>query len=281
MNRLLRDPLVHFLAIGAALFLFLAARDDGEDTRVIRISADQVIRAVRTRMPAADMAALSQAELAELIEPFVRDEVFYREALALGLDVDDDQVRTRLVEKMRYLSENLATPQAPEAAALEAYFAADPGRFAEPESLTFEQVFFSPQQRGEAVTADAQAGLAALADGAEPAVVGDRTPLGNRFELAAADRLQILFGAEMTAAVFAQAPGRWGGPYTSDFGLHLVRVERRQAARQPSYAEVAERVEADYIEAARMARNAAAYEAIAARYAIEIEWPGTPGGSPP
>jgi hypothetical protein len=273
MRKFVRDPLVHFLAVGAALFALFYWLDDGENPEQIRVSAGAVRQLVQQARLARGGAELSRAELEAVIEPAVRDEVYYREALALGLDVDDDQVRTRLIEKMRYLTEDLADPDPASEAELEAYFAANPARFLEPAAVSFEQVYFSPQQRGEALEADVAAALAALEGGADPAQFGDRTPLGVHFDDATEDRLEVLFGAQMTAALFVAEQGRWIGPFSSDFGRHLARVLGRRAARQPAFDEVRERVLEAFADDRRRARNEAAYRAIRDRYDVVVEWP--------
>jgi hypothetical protein len=166
MQKLLKDPLVHFLAVGTLLFAFAAWR--GETVEVgraqIAVPADEVARA-RAAAELLHGRAPTVAEVAELVEPYVRDEVFYREALALGLDVDDDEVRRRLIEKMQYLTSDLADPEPASDAELRAFYDADPERFRVPELVSFAQVFFSPNARGDAVRADALAARAALAAG--------------------------------------------------------------------------------------------------------------------
>jgi hypothetical protein len=106
-----------------------------------------------------------------------------------------------------------------------------------------------------------------------PAEVGDRTPLQERFDAAARDRIQVLFGQAMTDAVFSLAPGEWAGPYQSDFGLHVVRVLTRSEARQPTFAEVREQAQQVFAEDRRNAANAAAYAEMRARYDIVVDWP--------
>src|SRR5690606_6077586 len=174
--KLLKDPLLHFLALGALLFAVSLVRDErGDDPDRIVIDAatvERVAEAARRlhgREPTRD-------ELRELLEPHIRDEVLYREALALGLDENDDEGRRRLIEKMHYLTQDLADPDPPSEEELRGYFEAGPERFELPAAVTFEQVFFSPQLRGEAPDASVEAGLRALREGADPAEIGDRTP---------------------------------------------------------------------------------------------------------
>ncbi|MGD8324349.1 MAG: peptidylprolyl isomerase [Gammaproteobacteria bacterium] len=272
MRKLPGDPLVHFLLIGAVLFAVLTWRSSESDPQQVRLSEDQIRAVLRSQILPGGRTP-TRAELQALIEPVIRDEIYYREALALGLDADDDQVRTRLIEKMRYVSEDLADPEPADEARLRELFEAAPARFALPEAVTFDHLYFSPGQRGEAITADAAAALAALRRGADPASFGDSTPLGDAFSLATRDRLNILFGTEMATALFAAETGVWAGPFESDFGLHLARVTERRAARQPDYAEVREQVREAFAADQRAQRNAEAWAAMRERYEVVIEWP--------
>ena len=178
MPKLLKDPLVHFLLIGAALFAASAWR--GEMIRAgrerITITAEQVAKA-------RDTAALSQghelspAELRDLVESMVREEVLYREALALGLDRNDDEVRRRVVEKMTYLSQDLADPAPSSPGDLRAFYDAHADLFTIPPLVSFDQVYLSPAERGDRLDADAAAALTALRAGKPAEEVGDHTPL--------------------------------------------------------------------------------------------------------
>jgi hypothetical protein len=269
---MLRDPLIHFLVVGGLLFAVFAWRDDGSDPELIEIPA------ARVRQLASSAAVLegrepTREELEALVEPLIREEVYYREAVALGLDVDDDEVRRRLVEKMQYLTENLADPDPATEAELEAFYAANPARFAIPETATFDQIFFSPDRRGDAIDDDITTALEALAEGADPAAFGDRTPLDSRLEAAARQRVEVLFGTEMTAAVFGGPENRWLGPFQSDFGHHLIRVVGRTMARIPTFAEAEARVRESYAAEKRAAANEAAYREIRERYEVVVDWP--------
>lgn len=269
-----KDPLVHFLIIGGLLFLALTrfgnGSDDGASSGTILITADRVAEIAR-------QAALLQGrpptdeELERLVAGYVRDEVYYREALALGLDVDDDEVRTRLIEKMRYVTENVADPEPPESD-LVGWFEDNAERFRIPELVTFDQVFFSPRMRGEAAETDAEAALAGLQGGGSPENLGDPTPLQSRFEAADADRVRVLFGEALTEAVFAAPPAQWIGPFESDFGWHVVRVVERTAARDPEFAEIEAVVREAWAAERLAAANDAAFEEMRAGFDIAVQW---------
>lgn len=272
MLKLLKDPLVHFLAIGVLLFAISAWRGEsvGTGSERIVITAAQVAQA-RSAATALQGREPTAEELAALIEPTIRDEVFYREALALGLDVNDDEVRRRLIEKMSYLTQGLADPEPSSPDELRAFYDASPEVFTIPELVSFDQVFFSPAERGAALDADAAAGLAALRAGRALAEVGDRTPLRESYDDAPREQVAVLFGEDLANALFAAQPGAWAGPYRSDFGLHLVRLRARSEARLPPYDEIAARVAEEFAAARRREADARAYQQMRDRYEVVVE----------
>jgi len=273
MTRVLKDPLVHFLIVGASLFALAAWR--GEWIRSGRerivISADQIAQA----RDAADLLkgrALSDDEVAALLEPTIRDEVLYREALALRLDANDDEVRRRLIEKMSYLTQDLADPAPSSDAELRKFYDDSPLRFETPELATFDQVFFSPSERGESLRAAAQAGIAALRGGGAPDEIGDHTPLRATYEKAPREQVAVLFGDALAEAVFTLPTGiDWVGPFQSDFGLHAVRVRARTERRLPPFDEIRDRVAEEFAAQRRRERNEAEYRRMRAHYDVVIE----------
>lgn len=274
MRRFLKDPLVHFLIAGASLFALSAWRGEwirGGRERIV-ISADQVAQ-VRNAAEVLKGRAPTEEEVAALIEPTIRDEVLYREALALKLDVNDDEVRRRLVDKMNYLTQDTADPAPSSDAELRKFYDESPARFEAPELATFDQVFFSPAERGDSVEAVAKAGIAALRAGRSPDEVGDHTPLRGTYENAPRDQVDVLFGAVIAEALFTLPPGDWTGPFKSDFGLHAVRLRARTARRLPPFDEIRDQVAAEFAAERRRERNEAEYRRMRARYDVVIEKP--------
>ncbi|HUQ50866.1 MAG TPA: peptidylprolyl isomerase, partial [Gammaproteobacteria bacterium] len=265
---------VHFLLIGVALFAVSAWRGESVSSgrEEIVVTAEQVAQA-RAAAAVLQGREPTEDEMAAIIEPTVRDEVLYREALALGLDENDDEVRRRLIEKMNYLTQDLADPAPPSEQALRDFYAANPATFTIPALVSFDQVFFSPGTRGDTLAAAAAAGLAAVRAGRAPAEVGDRTPLRESYDDAPREQVAVLFGDELADALFGAAPGEWTGPFRSDFGLHVVRLRGRSAARLPPYDEIAARVAEEYGAQRRREANERAYREMRARYDIVIEDP--------
>ncbi len=274
MLRFLKDPLIHFLTIGALLFAVSAWFGQSVTTgreRIV-ITAAQVAK-IRDTAALVNGRTPTRDELESLVEPTIRDEVLYRQALALGLDSNDDEVRRRLVEKMQYLTQDLADPAPASDADLHRFYEEHHDRFTVPELASFDQVFFDPKKRGDAVRDGANAALTELAAGKPLEQAGDKTPLRTSYEGAPRDQIEVLFGETMTAALFTMPVGEWQGPFQSDFGWHVARVRKREASRLPPFDEIRDRVLAEYGAEQRRAHNAAEYARMRGYYDVVVEWP--------
>jgi hypothetical protein len=271
VRRLLRDPILHFLALGALIFAgyqLMGSDSDADDLR-IQISATDIAHLQETwrlqwgRNPTA-------AELRNLVDAYVREEILYREAMALGLDRDDVIVRRRLAQKMEFLTEDIATAGDPSAADLAAYFAENADQYREPPKVTVRHVFFSRERRRDAAKADAEAALRTL-DGNPPPGLGDPFLGPARFSGRTEPELARQLGNDFAAAVFDLPEGRWSGPIQSVYGFHLVRVEDRRAGRQQTLADVRDRVLQDWRQSRRQAANDALYQDLRSKYKIEVD----------
>ena len=179
--RLLREPLVHFVVLGALLFGVWAWQQRHgartPQTRTITLTLDDISQlqigfTAQWRRPPTD------AEMLALIENRIREEILYREALAMGLDKDDTIVRRRMAQKMQFLAEDVSAQHEPSADELKAWFAKNTKMFEQPARVTFRTLYFSPDKRGHAARADAAAALARLtgkpADWPGAAALADR-----------------------------------------------------------------------------------------------------------
>ncbi len=275
-NRLLREPLLHFLLLGAALFLLYDVLR-GQDERPDRI----VVDAARVEQLAVGFSRVWQrpptgAELAGLVEDFVREEVYYREALAMGLDRDDTIVRRRMRQKLEFLSEDLVDLAEPSEAQLEAWLAEHADDYRVEPRAALRQVYVSRERHGERAGAEARRLLERLREGADAAALGDASLLPTSLPLSPQREIAKHFGDDFAAAVMALEPGAWGGPVESTFGLHLVRLEAREPARTPTLAEARRAVERDWASARREEANEAFYQALRARYEVRVEMPAPP-----
>jgi hypothetical protein len=248
LMRLLREPLFHFIAIGGLIFALYAAVDDARETPadVIVITPERIdqlaagFNSVWQRMPTDD-------ELDALIDGDIREEVYYREALALGLDKNDTIVRRRMGQKMQFLLDTGAYLQEPAAGELEAYFDANEQTYRSGLRLAFEQIYL-----GEAPAVDAiSLSLGALRSDppSDPATVGERTLLPARLGVSPISAVDGVFGKGFFDLVAELPPGKWAGPVVSAYGVHLVRILDTRPARTPPLEEIRDAVLRDWREA--------------------------------
>lgn len=276
LRRVLREPLLHFLVIGTAIFgLYGLVHEPtiSDASNRIVVTANDVDR-LRSLWEKRHMRPPTADELAGLIEEHVREEVLYREALALGLDRDDSVIRRHLSQKLEFVTEDLAAAREPDAGELAAWFAADRERYRTPTRLSFTQVYFNLDRRGAAGEREARLMLASLRDGT---LAGDAVPPGDGRLLDATYRdrtvpeVAALFGSEFAEAVSQLDPGTWSGPIPSGYGLHLVRLDARMPGAVPPFAEVEDRVRFDWADEQRRQTNEAVFKELLARYDVVVE----------
>ena len=238
---MLREPLVHFLLAGALVFALLG-EDGAPQDRRIAIDAAQVGRlsgefAQTFRRPP------TRAELDALIANAVRDEVYYREALRLGLDRDDLVVRRRMRLKMEGFATAPVDLAAPSDATLQGWLDQHPARFAGEPRYSFEQRF-----------------------------AGNALPLPAALDDAPQSEVAALFGDQFAAALDGLPLGKWTS-LASGLGTFEVRLRMRRAALPPRLADIRQRVENDWRAGQAKASEERAYRALRDGYSVSIERP--------
>ena len=284
----LREPLLHFLLIGAALFVayhYLSAGDTGGPRQIV--VSESRVEALAENFARTWMRPPTAEELKGLVDDYVAEEVYYREAIAMGLDRDDTVIRRRLRQKMEFVSEDVAAAVPPTDAQLQEYLEKHAEKFVQPPRLNFQQVFFSTERRGNAARTDAEKLLAELHAGrgpANPAEAGDPTLLPSTMDLASPQDIANSFGSEFATSVEQAPVGQWTGPVQSGFGLHLVRVDQREAGAMPTLAEIRPIVQREWESDQRRSVTDALLGKLRAKYEVRIEGPAAalfrPGRQP-
>ncbi len=278
ITRWLREPLVHFLAIGVALFalnaLFTAGDSGDGPDRSVAVTETE-IRWLRDTWQSRWQRPPTETELRGLVDDYVRQEVLYREALAMGLDRNDEVIRRRMVQKIEFLTSDLASQVQPTETQLQAYFQENLDRYTIPERRGFAHVYFNVDQRGEAAVADAEQLLARLR-GAPPSEVrprelGDRFMLQHEYPLQREQDVSRIFGQRFAGALFELEPGEWQGPIASGYGVHLAYVTQVEEPRVPDLNLVRSDVLRDYASALREQANDAMLATVRSRYTVEID----------
>ncbi|MBY0509259.1 MAG: peptidyl-prolyl cis-trans isomerase [Rhodospirillaceae bacterium] len=273
IKTLIREPLVHFLALGAVIFGVNAvfnpevARED----RVVEITAADVERIGKLYTQQWG-GTPSPAELPKLVDDYVRQEILFREGRALKLDLDDSVVRNRMVQKMDFLINDPAAVTMPDDAEVDKYYAQHKEKYAVPERVGFTHIFFSVSARDERqAEADAKASLATLtANPSDTSQRGDPFIINYDPSPKPLNEVTKDFGLTFSSALLEAPDGAWSGPVRSAYGLHLVRVLAREPAHVPALADVRRLVASDIITQRQTDHAARAYQDIKARYVVII-----------
>lgn len=274
LRRVVKEPLAHFLALALVIFVAYGLLNPSERKRPDRI----VITGAKIEQLAAFFTSNWQraptvTELKGLVDDYIKEEIYYREALALGLDKDDTIIRRRLRNKMEFLNQAEAEGAVPTQAELEAYFNTNQQKFEMQPAIAFRHVFLSPDKRRTAIGTDAAALLAKLLANPEIAIdsLGDSTLLPPELPITGKGAIRQMFGPEFADAIVHLAPGKWAGPISSAFGLHLVLVLERRPSRIPAFGEVREAVAREWANEKRTAIDEARFNTLLKRYDVVVE----------
>ena len=268
LRRWMREPLVHFVALGGIIFLVwwgVHPQTLDERAQITVTAADvQRLRALAERQWG---HVPEPTELTALVESYVREEVLYREALAAGLDRDDVVVRRRLVQKMDALAQN--TEVEPSEAELMDFWKINAKDYAPDSRLSFQQIYFNPELRGEKAPSDARALLPRLMPQSKPQD-GDPFMLSDGADRQTRQGIARDYGDGFAQRVATLPRGSWQGPLQSSLGVHLVRVEASDESSLTGFAAVRERVRLDWVLQRQVAAQEAAYRELRKRYHVDI-----------
>ncbi len=276
IRKLLREPLIHFLALGALLSVSGIVRGDAAGPTANRIHitpgvTERLLEGFRRtwlRPPTED-------EFRGLIEEYLKEVVLYREALAMGLDRDDQIIRRRMRQKLEFLTADVMASIEPTERDLQAHLDADPDQYRQEARVSFSQVYF--QQRSDHGNASARA-LSALEDLRR---TPDRDPetMGDAFMFPAVHRdmserdLLGVFGEEFAAQLVELPVGEWAGPVTSAFGLHVARLDALEPGHTSALGEVRNAVYRDLVGKRSREAGQQYFESLLSQYTVTLEWP--------
>ena len=217
-----------------------------------------------------------------MVEQKVQSEVLYREAMAMGLDKNDEIVKRRLAQKMQFLAEDVAAAREPVTEELQSWFETNRARFSLPPRLSFRHLYFSPDRRSTRARDDAAQALARLADQPEDTkaaeVLADPFMFQEYCRDRAPDYLGKEFGPQFAQAVAKLAPGSWQGPVESGFGWHLVYVDTVIPGRVPDFEEIESDVKTAWLAEQKTLAWEKAYKEMRAKYTILLPKPPEENG---
>lgn len=272
----LKEPLLHFLALGALIFIYydFTSADAPADDAII-VSTAQQQRLIDTftvtwkRRP-------TQKEFENVVKEWIREEVAYREAMAMGLDSDDTIIRRRLQQKLEVLAEDIVSIVEPTKQELQSFLTENQADYREDPTYSLRQIFFSTDARGKSAQQDAEQALLLLQSGdplINPALLGDPISLPRSLEKKRLSAIAAQFGRDFATALSEAEQGGWQGPLRSAYGLHLVFIDGYIPGRALTYEEAERSIRRDWeIQQRELAINRL-YETLSEKYTITIEEP--------
>lgn len=284
MKHLWKEPLFHFLLLGALIFAanaWHAQRRPAEGAGAhIEVTAG-TIEWLREGFSRQWHREPDAEELRGLVNDHLKEEVLYREALAMGLDRNDSIVRRRMTQKMEFLTQDVAAAVEPEEAALRKFFEENSARYAKAARVSFRHVFFSKERRGAKLDADVSEALTALAKGGSDEMMGDPFLREHEFTGANADEIAAALGREFAEKVTVLPAGEWRGPVESSYGMHLVRVSARTEPQRVAFETVRDAVARDFSDERRRMANQDFLERLKTRYRITVDEAAVSGAAAP
>lgn len=274
--------MLHFLLIGAALFALFYQVADPEtvsDNRIVISEAD--IDRMITLFERKSQRLPTQQELNGLVEAQIREEILYREALAMGLDQDDTIVRRRMAQKVEFMFNDLVAAVDASDEELQRFLSENPDRFIESARTSFVHIYLNADRRGDKAETDARQLLHSLdleQEAINPATVGDPFMFGYVFDDQSEHQVSRIFGDEFAKSLREIKTGNWQGPVASGYGLHLVYIKERTESRLPPLAEIRDAVLYELLTERRLEANQAFYKTLRNRYDVIVELPAKPQG---
>jgi hypothetical protein len=273
---ILKEPIFHFF-LGGSLFFVLFAWNHPRESEArpdkIHVSQDQIDVLIGSWVSTWQRPPTDQ-ELEYLIENHVREEIYCREARKLGLDENDAIIRRRLRQKMEFLSEDFEQPSDPGDDELQRFLLAHANEFQEPTVLSFRQVYFSPDVRGDSTEKDASDALKKIQEGTpdqELDRLGDKFFLERKYLAQSVHDVARVFGDDFVPKLLNIEERRWSGPLRSGFGYHLVLLIKRVHGRLPELWEIRDAVLQRWQVAERKSRAESFYRRLRANYQVDVE----------
>ena len=285
MRRILKEPLFHFLLGGTLLFVLFAWRNRSSVERPNEIIVSPArIEVLISGWTRTWQRPPTPEEIERLVDDYVREEIFYREALKLGLETDDMIIRRRLRQKMEFLAEDFQQESDPGDEELERFLASHADEFREPAVLTFRHIYFSPDQRGDSAADDARRALSELSPEADAAAIkamGDSFFLPRDFESASETEITRVLGRDFVLKLLALSLGTWSGPLRSGYGYHLAQITERIDGRLPALDEIRDSVLRAWQSAERDKYAEEFYQRLRAKYSVTVEMPDSVDAAEP
>lgn len=271
MKRFINEPLLHFFVLGLLLFVLYSAVNDDNGRSPEEIVVDQSrLAGLASSFEKTWQRPPTAEEQQALVDAYIREEILYREGVAIGFDLNDPVIRRRVAQKMSFVADGVV-PDSPDDAELEAWLSANADTYQVPAVYTLQQVYIDPQRHAADLDDYLLGVQSSLGENVDATTLGDSTLLPTVLDSASTIELSRVFGAAFVSSLASLSGTEWQGPIRSGYGLHFVRIENYVPARAPDLEEVRAAVERDVLSDKSEKIGEAFYTALRERYTIRIE----------
>lgn len=273
--KVLREPLLHFMVLGALIYLGAVVLNDQEVQEQQIVVSSGKIKQLTTLYTKTWQRPPSDQELANVVQEYVLEQAAYYQGVQLGLDKNDIVITRRVRQKLDFIAEeHIARPTMTDEI-LTAYLHNNGDKFRLESSLSFKQVYLNPQRHGDSLANEVQQLLTQLTKAPTQNInqIGDRYLFKSSYPLQQHSRLQAIFGKNFIETLEQLTPGSWHGPVYSSFGSHLVYIEQKQPGKLPVLAQIKTKVIKEWQNSQRQQSVKQYYRELLSRYPVTIEWP--------
>lgn len=272
MKNILKEPFLHFVLIGIALFMLYGIVNKNSNSKNTIVINDFDVSNLISTWEMQWKRPPTEKELQSLINLNVKQEIFYQEALKMNLDHNDEIIKRRLAQKMKFLSNDIAAMVEPSEKDLKNYFQEHRDRYLLPYSYSLYQITFSPDKRKDNYK-DAAETLKQFPNTTfeEMQNWGDKLPFNYYLENINANELALQLGSKFSEALEQQKSNKWIGPIPSGFGYHLVYITKKTNPQIPEFETVKKSVLRDFEYNKQQEINDQIFRELKKRYKIEID----------
>jgi len=265
MKSIIKEPFFHFILLGGLIFLlygFLNKDTQHPEGYDIVITPDQQVKmAVQYQK---NFGTLPDSTiLKNLVAAEIKNEIFYREALRLGLDTDDEIIRRRLKQKYEFIQMDQLTGEEPTEKELKTFFEKNQDQYKTPVTYSFDHHYFSPDKR----TDPSKDAIAFMNNGGPSDAFHIPSPLSNQD----IDDLRNAFGFQFSEEIKVLDQEKATAVIKSGFGLHVVTLLSKSESVTLPYDEVKPQVYQDFLSQSRNNTNNAEYDRLRDQYDVTVE----------
>lgn len=258
----LREPLLHFLILGAAVFGIDHWLNAGSSSSRDIVVTAQVQQEAKSIFESGMKRPPKPEELKVLLDRWVDNEILYREGLQLGLDRGDSGIRDRVIFKALSVTQaGIVLPEVDEAG-LKAWFESNRDRYDTPARFDFLEAAVPSDTQLEAM----QRFAVALNNKDEPGIESSLRVFRDR------PRSNLLqsYGKDFTEAIEQLKPGQWQVLVSND-GPRVIRLETLKPGVAADFDELKVKVYQDWKDEMTSQRSKELIREMGKKYQIRQE----------